>query len=463
MKKGIMYVFCANLINLLISLITGFVLPKMLSIDTYANIKLFQLYITYIGILHLGFADGMYLRLGGKNHTEINKEEVGNELKTFKFFQYIICAIAIVISIFLRNEIILFCSLVIIPINMSSYLRNLYQAIGEFRKYSRFTNINTILIFLINMFLLFIIKTDQYQAYIIGYIIVYFVYYMIIEIEIKHFLDNSKEKFDMQYLINDVKDGFLLMIGNFCNVIFTGIDRLFVKNCFGNTQFAYYSFAVSIENLVNVFITPISTVMYNYLCKNREKKDVLKIKNIIVLFSSFLISCAFPVKFIVNRWINKYDNSIDILFLLLSAQYLSIVVKCVHINLYKAEKKQKKYFLTMIFVIILSVILNVIGYYTTQSMLGIAIATLTVNLIWFLIGEIDFKKYCYHFKEYIFMVLILISFFLCNYIRNTILGFLVYIFIIFNLSIIFMRETIKYIFIEVKKYLTKRRMMFKNK
>ena len=65
-RKGIFYVFIANLINLVFSLITSLFLPKLLSIDTYSYIKLFQLYITYVGILHLGYSDGMYLRLGGK-------------------------------------------------------------------------------------------------------------------------------------------------------------------------------------------------------------------------------------------------------------------------------------------------------------------------------------------------------------------------------------------------------------
>ena len=60
-KKGFTYVFFSNLLAFLISVITGFILPKLLSIDTYSTIKLFQLYITYVGILHLGFSDGMYL------------------------------------------------------------------------------------------------------------------------------------------------------------------------------------------------------------------------------------------------------------------------------------------------------------------------------------------------------------------------------------------------------------------
>ena len=148
-KKGIVYVFIANVINLIISLFTGFVLPKILSIETYSSIKLFQLYITYIGILHLGFADGMYLRIGGKNLENINKEEVQQEFKTFKIFQLLVTILAIIVSIILKNQMLLFCSLVILPINVGNYLRQVYQAIGLFKKYSNFTNINTLLIFFI--------------------------------------------------------------------------------------------------------------------------------------------------------------------------------------------------------------------------------------------------------------------------------------------------------------------------
>ena len=147
LKKGIIYVFIANIINLLISLITGFVLPKIQSIETYANIKLFQLYITYIGVVSFGFADGMYLRLGGKDIDNVNKREVLEEFKTFKLFQLIVSIIAIIISICIKNEILLLCSIVILPINIANYLKQVQQAIGQFKRYSRFTNINTFLIF----------------------------------------------------------------------------------------------------------------------------------------------------------------------------------------------------------------------------------------------------------------------------------------------------------------------------
>ena len=451
-KKGVVYVFMANIINLVINLFTGFILPKMLSIDAYANIKLFQLYITYIGILHLGFADGMYLRIGGKNLESIDKKEILGEFKTYKIFQLFITILAIIISILLKNEMLLFCSIVILPINIGNYIRQLYQAIGQFKKYSRFTNISTMLLFLVNIILLFVVKTDNYNFFIIGYIIVYMFYWMIIERETNKVFGKVNAVADKKYLVNDIKNGFFLMIGNFCNVIFTSIDRLFVQNLLGSIKFAMYSFAVSIENLMNVFITPVSTVMYNYLCNNKSKEKVLKIKNILVVFSSVIIALVFPAKFVVENWINKYNEAINILFILFAAQYITIMIKCVHINLYKAEKRQNRYFFIMTLIIIISVILNIIFYMLFKNMEVIALATLITAIIWFIIGEIDFKEYRLSLSKYLYILLIMILFLGCSQIANAIIAFILYTVVTFVAISCFMNETLRYILDECNKF-----------
>lgn len=449
-KKGILYVFIANAINLIISLFTGFVLPKILSIETYSSIKLFQLYITYIGVVSFGFADGMYLRIGGKNLDNLNKEELQQEFKTFKIFQILVTILAIIVSVILQNEMLIFCSLVILPINIGNYLRQVYQAIGLFKKYSNFTNINTLLIFFINLILLFIVKTDNPQIYIICYIIAYMVYWIIIEKETIKILGKRKVKANKKFMVEDVKSGFLLMIGNFCNVIFTGIDRIFVQNLLGSIKFAFYSFAVSVENLMNVFITPISTVMYNYLCNNKSKEQVINLKNVILIFASVVVVTIFPVKFIVENWLQKYLDSLDVLFLLFAAQCITILVRCVHVNLYKAEKKQNRYFVIMIIVVILSIILNIVLFAFIGTMESIALATLIISIIWFIIGEIDFKEYRMKMKNYIYIFLSIITFLICGQIKNTIFGCLTYIIIIFIFMNILMKNTIKSVL-----YLTK--------
>lgn len=55
MKKGITIVFVANIINMFFSVITSFILPKYLSIESYGYYKVFQLYVNYLGIAHLGY------------------------------------------------------------------------------------------------------------------------------------------------------------------------------------------------------------------------------------------------------------------------------------------------------------------------------------------------------------------------------------------------------------------------
>ena len=66
LSKGIIQVILANIINLIISIGNGFLLPKFLSVESYAALKTFLLYTSYIGILHLGYIDGVYIKYGGK-------------------------------------------------------------------------------------------------------------------------------------------------------------------------------------------------------------------------------------------------------------------------------------------------------------------------------------------------------------------------------------------------------------
>ena len=230
------------------------------------------------------------------------------------------------------------------------------------------------------------------------------------EKENKKLFEKEKVNPKIQYLKEDIKLGFFLMIGNFCNVIFTSIDRIFVQNLLGTIKFAFYSFAVSVENLMNVFITPISTVMYNYLCNNKESEKVIKIKRLILIFSVFIISIVFGAKFVINMWIEKYNDATIVMILLFAAQYVSIIIRCIHINLYKAERRQNRYFVIMVGIVILSILLNIIFYNINKSIESIAIATLITNIVWFIIGELDFKEYRLRIKDYLYMALLLIIF-----------------------------------------------------
>ena len=129
LKKGILVVFIANIINVVFSLATNFLLPKYLSIESYADIKTFQLYISYVGLLHFGYVDGMYLKYGGKELGKTLNSSFYTNLSTLRIFQIVLTAVITGGAILTRDWITLFFAISIFPQNVANYFKFLYQAV----------------------------------------------------------------------------------------------------------------------------------------------------------------------------------------------------------------------------------------------------------------------------------------------------------------------------------------------
>ena len=85
MKKGLAQVLFANIIFLLVGIVSNFLLPKYLSIESYSYIKTYALYISYAGFFHLGYNDGMYLKYGGKKIENISKKDLSTNFLNYIF------------------------------------------------------------------------------------------------------------------------------------------------------------------------------------------------------------------------------------------------------------------------------------------------------------------------------------------------------------------------------------------
>ena len=171
LSRGIVSVLIANIINLGFNLLTNFLLPKFLSIESYADIKTFQLYVTYAGFLHLGYIDGMYLRYGGKEISSIDKKELSQDISTLRVFQILVTAILLVLGIRINNFMLIAFGAAILPLNMATYFKFLYQATGEFNKYGKIMNATTIATFIINMVLVVFLKTNSSILIVFSYVV----------------------------------------------------------------------------------------------------------------------------------------------------------------------------------------------------------------------------------------------------------------------------------------------------
>ena len=456
LKKGIMLIFVANVINMFFSLLTNFLLPKYLSIESYAGIKEFQLYVSYVGLFHFGFVDGIYLKYGGKTIEKNVDEQFSTDLSTMRVFQIIITFISICVSLLLKDRILLIFALSIFPQNMANYYKFLYQATGEFELYGKAMNLTSISTFILNMFLLFVIKTDDLYLYIIGYLIVFIGIWVLLEYKFskKHTIIKGK-LFSAKRFYENIKSGFLLTLGNLSSMFLTTMDRWFVKFLLDTYAFAQYSFAVSVESFLNLAITPVTTTLYNYFCQENNKNEHQKIFNYVVVFASLVPASAFIVQIILDIFLIKYSASSIVIILLFASQMFYIVIKSIYVNLYKVQRKQKAYFLKLIAILFIGFIFNCICFYLIRSKEAFAIGTLLSSIVWFIISTFDFRYICSNRKVYLYLFLELVCFLYIGVQNQPIVGLIIYVFITITLCIIFMKSTFFELYNKVKFLLKK--------
>ena len=446
MKKGLFSVMAANIICLIINLLTNFLVPKFLSIDSYSMIKTYSLYLTYAGFFSIGYNDGMYLQYGGKSIQNISKKDLADNFLNYVILILGMLVLILGVSIFSNDPIIKAFAFGMFSYNILGYLKSLYQATGEFSAYGKALNIEKILIFIFTMGFIFIIRSDDYRIYIwIQVIVGVFVsIYLFTRLEhILHFIKLGKIK--LSEYKNNISSGFILMLGNFSSSIFTALDRWFVKILLTNVDFAMYSFAVSMESVINVFISPITIYMYNYFCKSPSIDNIRKIKKVTLIWAFFVIAAAFPAKWILENFLKNYIMASSVVFILFLAQVFYIIVKGIYVNIYKSEKKQNLYLKQMIIMIIISIILNSLFYKIFNNMICIAVATLVTSITWMYLCESKSHILRFGWKENISIIILASIFLICGYKMNAIIGCIIYCLSLIVVSFMFMNDATMYI------------------
>ena len=163
-----------------------------------------------------------------------------------------------------------------------------------------------------------------------------------------------------------------------------------------------------------------------------------------MIFSAFLVCSAFPVVFILEHFMTNYVDAIHVLILLFASQIFFTVVKCIYVNLYKANKMQTKYFQRWISVIAVAFISNIMAYFLVKTKEAFAIATLVSAMYWFVMSAIDFKEISYSIKEITYLIVETVCFIFCGYIFNSVVGFVAYLFLTVLITIVLMNDSVIY-------------------
>ena len=119
------------MITLAVSIANGFFIPKLITVEAYAFYKTYMLYISFVGFLHFGFINGLYLKYGAFDFDQLPKKTLRTLNRFFIFMQFSISVVLFLLSaicVTMGNGIIfVFVSANVALINIGYYFSQINQ------------------------------------------------------------------------------------------------------------------------------------------------------------------------------------------------------------------------------------------------------------------------------------------------------------------------------------------------
>lgn len=347
--KNFLYSIFANGISTLITVIVTLILPKITSVEGYG---LFQYYIMltgYIGVLHLGWADGLYLRLCGTEYGLIDFAKMHKQLSLFVALQVIWAILILAVSLFVvdkqKTYIFFALAFTIIILNFKAVLSYILQATYRIMDSSRASILGNLTYFFIFCILL-IFRVKKYQWYIVTYIIGMVITLLI---DLYYCKDIFKCRTYIKRnvkteIVNNINAGSKIMIAAFVGILIINNVRWNIERVWDVETFAKISLTLSASNLFMTFINAIATVLLPMLRRMEKKRIFLvyeKLNDILLLFLSGSMLLYFPVKTCLSMWLPAYAESLNymaILFPICISESKTVMLLITYLKLIRQEK-----------------------------------------------------------------------------------------------------------------------------
>ena len=426
----------SNIFKLITNILVGFIVPKILGVTDYGYYKTFTLYLTYIGIFHFGFIDGIYLKYGGHDYKDLDKKQFRMYFKFLIIVELVVSLIGVFASLkYFADEkkfifILLFINL--LSINITTYFQFISQFTNRFKEYSLRIIILSIMN-IVSIVVISLLDNSNYRIYIsmiviMNYLLTLWYIFTYRDIifgksnKIRQNTNSIKEKFSI---------GLPLLISNLSSTLVLTVDKQFVEIFYELDIFSYYSFAYSMLAMITVVISSIAVVLYPFLKRItlQKVKEIYSDLNSIILIIVFIgISVFFPLTFIINNFLPEYNLAISIFRIALPGIAITSSITAIKQNYYKILGLNKRFFVVSICTLILSIFADYFIQIIYSNYYYITWISIVILLLWYIFSDILLLR-IFRFKILVnlsYIVIMSIVFYYISFYFNSILGLFLY-------------------------------------
>lgn len=386
--KGFSYTLSSNLISLIVSTIVILIIPKLIGVEEYGYWQLYIFYASFVGFLHFGWNDGIYLRFGGAEYGELDKKLFFSQFVMLLVSQILIAIIVFIISKVLafdvdRHFIFKMISLTLVLDNVRWMLLFILQATNRIKDFARIIMLDRIIyIILIVFFLLGGIRDYRLliAADIIGKVIsLAFAIYLCKDMVFRKL---SYFYFTFKEVAINISVGIKLMFANIASILLIGVVRFGIERSWDVSTFGKISLTLSVSNLMMIFINAVGLIMFPILRRTDEKKlpsiyETMRTLLMVPLLA--IIVLYYPFKVLLSTWLPQYADSLMYMALLFPiCVYEGKMALLINIYLKTLRKEQ-----LMLKINLVSLGISImITYLTTMVLknLGLAIVSIVIIL-----------------------------------------------------------------------------------
>ncbi len=374
----ILYLIFSQAIGVVLGILKSIVLPMILSVSEFGYWQIYLLYVGYLGVLSLGFNDGLLLKYGKYDQKKLKNKNLGSVILLFLSLQIVIFITLVSFIYFLddgpKKNLFFLISFNIPLVGLNGVFLALFQSTNQIKKYSYFSIIDKILMIITILGMLTLDYTNVLSIIIID-IITRFISVILMFWEFKIFFFKPFKVFSRNNfleLFDNVKAGFYVLMSNLIAMLLIGYSLFLIERSMKLTSYSVYSLGISTTNILLLFIVAASVFIFPRLSRlSLEELDykVNSIKNLSIYLSTFIMIIYFIIHQIILIFLEQYILLLDFLPFI----FLSVVVQfeynVVLIPYCKVIRKEKMIFLVNSIMLVFNVLITTISVIYFKSLL----------------------------------------------------------------------------------------------
>jgi O-antigen/teichoic acid export membrane protein len=368
-----------------------FLIPRLVSVEDYGYWRLFLLYASYVGLLHLGFVDGALLRWAGRPLDEF-RHELSASMKFLFCQQFVVIVPCWVILVLVLPGNLRFVGVAVVgfaPLyNLNFLLQYGLQSARIFKPVA-FATAAPYGLLLGFVVLKQLSRATNYRELIFLYFLSWLVVLGILLFYAKPWRSNVRAE-ALQLGRAFVWAGFPILLANAGVVLILCLDRLAISWTMSIQSFAQYSLAASTMAVPVAAIQAVYRVFFSHVAsldQQRQREIYRSASRLLLLCWSLLLPYYFALDAFVRYCLPQYVASLPIARMLLLGILFVGCIQVLHMSFSYLHGRQGLFLMGTLLMLAIGLGLTLLAVLSLRSLLAVAVAQVITLGLWWLLNE----------------------------------------------------------------------------